>query len=92
MSVEVCYDAARQVATMFCNTQELAFGPIFKGVGAGAAAEDFLSWLRAGNGDGNHHRILGDGTDPRDYAPEQLEEVMARWQASYQADGDGEGE
>ena len=70
MAVEVCHDAWRQVATMYCNTSDTAFGPIFTGPNAGTEAEDFLDWMRDGNG---HRRMDQQCSIGRRHRPARLQ-------------------
>lgn len=83
MAVEVCHDAWRQVATMYCNTSDTAFGPIFTGPNAGTEIEDFLNWIRDGDAIGHAARLVGDGTDARDYGPDVLERLVGVWRDQY---------
>jgi len=83
MAVEIAHDTDKQVAVMFCNTSDSAFGPIFTGPTADSDAEEFLRWLAdgipSGSIDNADSRIIGDGTDPRDYPADRLEELVMEW-------------
>ena len=91
MAVEIAHDARRRVAVMYCNTSDTAFGPIFTGPGAAEDAEAFLDWLQArgpmlvatmtGPQLAVFRHAVGDGTDPRDYTPDGLQYVHAKWVA-----------
>lgn len=88
MSVEIAHDTRRQVAVMYCNTSDHAFGPIFTGPGCAEDADDFLNWLP-------RHTDLsltlpfamhsGKGEDPRDYTDTGLERMVQRWRDSADA-------
>jgi hypothetical protein len=67
MSVEILYDSERSVASLYCTTDDVAFGPIFRGAEAREDAEAFLEWLP---------------NDPREYPPYDLVYVHRAWLAT----------
>lgn len=81
MSVDICHDAWKRVATLYDNTTDTAFGPIFTGTGAGDDAQDFLDWLADGvPRDATIRPVPGtDGTDARHYLPHQLDDLVIEW-------------
>ena len=42
MSVDIWYDEQRGISGLYCNTDEVAFGPVF---GEDEEPQDFLDWL-----------------------------------------------
>jgi hypothetical protein len=87
MAVEIAHDMLREVAVMYDNTADWAFGPIFQGPGCAEDAEDFLDWLPR-HADisltlpGVGVILVGHGDDPRDYTDTGLERMVQRWQDS----------
>lgn len=72
MGVEILSDPSR--AVLFCNTSDVAFGPVFS---SESEAADFLAWLpRDGQTAARQLGLLPalghDGTDPRDWATDHL--------------------
>jgi hypothetical protein len=67
----------REVAVLFDSTSGWAFGPVIEEDDQGHSAEDqleaFLAWLEDAAG----------GTDLRCMADAQVEQLMARWRATY---------
>lgn len=93
MAVEILRDTHHDTAALFCNGTDWAFGPVFQG-DAEAKAEAFLHWFKEGHALmvaielGLTRRGIGDGLDPRDYDPTDLERLYSRWrEASLDADG-----
>jgi hypothetical protein len=74
MSVVILTDRVQRLECFYCTTTDHAFGPVmFPGEG-----EAFLDWLKeAGTEYGRIKQpaLIGDGTDPRDYALDHLEEI-----------------
>lgn len=81
MAVEIIWDPDKLVAAMYCNTSDHAFGPVFSGPSADTEVQEFLDWLRQ---NGTPHWAVadagvGDGNDPRDYSPGELERLVLFW-------------
>ena len=82
MAVEICHDARRHVAVMYCNTSDTAFGPIFTGPSCVEDAEEFIEWLRVFGKTmiPIMYLVIGDGSDPRDWEPRGLEIARNKWE------------
>jgi hypothetical protein len=71
MSVEVLHDQDRNLAVLFCNTSDWAFGPLFRAEDGGScldaaeSAEVFLAWLKP--------------IDPRSLSDDKLEGKYLSW-------------
>lgn len=83
MAVEIIHDRARQVAAMWCNTTDTAFGPVFTGPTAYDDCEEFIEWLRARGTQFLAPRRFRDetrdGSDPRDWTEAGIVWVVNRW-------------
>lgn len=79
MAVDILWDEANAIACMWDTTTDTAFGPVFSGPSADSEAQEFLDWLKENPGDVSDSRITGDGTDPRHYPPDSLEEIVRHW-------------
>lgn len=64
MAVEIAWDPIQQVACMWDNTTDTAFGPVFSGPSADTEAQEFLDWLK---------------DDPRQYAEAHLQRLAQDW-------------
>lgn len=83
MAVEILYDHLKQIACMYDNTTDQAFGPVFSGPSADTEVQEFLDWLKQnGTAETLSWSVAistGDGTDPRNYEPGELERVVKFW-------------
>ncbi len=80
MAVEIAHDTHRQVAVLYCNTTDRAFGPIFTGPGCAEDAADFLDWLQR-NPQPIYMNMPGTfSSDARELSDVALEEARDRWQ------------
>lgn len=84
MAVEIIHDQDKGVACFFCMTTDTAFGPVFKGPVAGDDAAEFLDWLRVTDRIHTFVKIVGDGTDPRDYSASDLRVLASLWEREYE--------
>lgn len=85
MAVEVIHDTYANVACFYCDSTDSAFGPVFKGIGAGDDANDFLDWLKVTERRHAFPHIVGDGTDPRDYSDSDLRVLAALFEREREA-------
>ncbi len=69
--MSVCVLRGEDVAALYCNTSDWAFGPVFSGPDAADDAEEFLRW---------HERHYG---DPRTEADSDLERHYGQWRAAH---------
>ena len=79
MAVGIVHDALQGIGCMYDNPADQALGPVFSGPSADTEVQEFLDWLRENPGDVSDARIAGDGTDPRHYPADSLEEIVKHW-------------
>lgn len=84
MAVEILWDSSKQIAAMYDNTTDQAFGPVFSGPSADTEVQEFLDWLKES---GSPHWAVAspmifrgcDGSDASHYSPVELERVVKHW-------------
>jgi hypothetical protein len=84
MSVEILHDPDKQIACFYCNTTDVAFGPVFYGHDAGHNMWLLLGWFhRRGAAlyarDLGWQPLFGDGSDPREWTRDQLVTLATTW-------------
>ena len=79
MAVEILWDDEKHIACMYDTTTDHAFGPVFSGPSANVEVGEFLDWLKDVHHDTSDARITGNGTDPRHYPADHLEELVREW-------------
>ena len=82
MAVEIIWDATKQIACMYCNTSDHAFGPVFSGPSADIEVQEFLDWLKENP---PHWSVATtkyartNPMDPRSYSADELERLVKFW-------------
>lgn len=96
MAVNVLYDLREDMAVLYCSTSDWAFGPVFYGDEADEKAISFRDWFHNGQALARARELGiqptqvpgGDGDDPRDYHPGDLERLYSEWRSRF-TDSDG---
>ena len=70
MAVEILWDPSKQVACMWDNTSDTAFGPVFSGPSADTEVQEFLDWAQSG---------AASREDVRAIPAEELERLARNW-------------